>query len=124
MNGSITAHCSSDEPEQVRHRHLQAAKRPPGITKRQTLQRLGSVHTQPKDLRFACSGPSASMAMGFETSPGAMRPTRTVKTDGQRPRSGRRARQITGQGGPEHRVGGVLVGGDSQEFEGRAIAPA
>lgn len=94
MNGSIAAHCSSDEPEQVRHRHLQAAKRPPGITKRQTLQRLGSVHTQLKDLRFACSGPSASMARGFETSPGAMRPTRTVKTDGQRPRSRRRARQI------------------------------
>ncbi|MBA9071680.1 hypothetical protein FHR71_005466 [Methylobacterium sp. RAS18] len=33
------------EPEQVRHRHLQAAKRPPGITKRQTLQQLGAVHT-------------------------------------------------------------------------------
>ncbi|MGU3451740.1 MULTISPECIES: hypothetical protein [Methylobacterium] len=32
--------------------------------------------------------------------------------------------RFTGQGGPEHRVGGVLVGGDSQEFEGRAIAPA
>ncbi|MGU3422899.1 phospholipase effector Tle1 domain-containing protein, partial [Methylobacterium sp. D54C] len=33
------------EPEQVRHHRLQARKRPPGIIKRQTLQRIGSVHT-------------------------------------------------------------------------------
>lgn len=39
------------EPEQVRHRHLQAAKRPPGITKRQTLQGFGSVHTLGKGPR-------------------------------------------------------------------------
>lgn len=51
-SGLILGHERSDhrlllirEPEQVRHHRLQALKRPPGITKRQTPQRLGSVHT-------------------------------------------------------------------------------
>src|SRR6476469_7594086 len=45
MNGSITAHCSSESQNRFAIAISQAAKRQPGITKRQTSQRLGSVHT-------------------------------------------------------------------------------
>lgn len=74
---------------------------------------------EPLSARLRHAGPQMR-----RTGHSASRPTRTFKSDGQRLRSGRRAKQISRQGGPEHRIGGVLVGGDSQKFEGRAIAPA